>query len=65
VCQKSRNPLCLGLKHAVEEIYRKEGIRGFYRGIVPTLFRAVPSCGITFTLYEIIQRNTARLLFDE
>jgi solute carrier family 25 folate transporter 32 len=35
-----------------KEIYRKEGIRGFYRGFVANLARTVPACVVTFATYE-------------
>ncbi len=31
---------------------RLEGSRGFYKGLLPSLFRVVPACCITFVVYE-------------
>ena len=39
-----------------KSIYQNEGLRGFYRGIVPALVKAVPSSGITFAVYELCTR---------
>lgn len=56
--QRSEDPKSYkGMLDAVRTIYRMEGVRGFYQGLSTTVVRAVPSCAITFTLYEIIQRN--------
>src|SRR5690606_13706691 len=40
---------------AFGEIYRSEGARGFFRGIVPTLLNAGPGMGIYFLTYEAIR----------
>ncbi|CAF0791961.1 unnamed protein product [Didymodactylos carnosus] len=32
--------------------YRREGIQGFYKGLLPTLYRVVPACCIVFFTYE-------------
>ncbi|KAI8053402.1 mitochondrial carrier domain-containing protein [Syncephalis plumigaleata] len=31
---------------------QREGIRGFYKGLVPTLVKVVPAVGISYTVYE-------------
>jgi solute carrier family 25 (mitochondrial carnitine/acylcarnitine transporter), member 20/29 len=33
-------------------IYLSEGVRGFFRGISPTVIRAIPSNAVTFLVYE-------------
>lgn len=40
----------------VLELWRKEGIRGFYRGITPELLKVTPAVGITFCVYEVVLR---------
>lgn len=42
-------------------ILRKEGLAGFYKGMVPNLMRTMPHSAITFVLYEGILRT---LRFD-
>lgn len=42
------------LSHAFRSIYQKEGIRGFYHGLLPTLLGLV-HVGIQFPLYEYIK----------
>jgi solute carrier family 25 (mitochondrial folate transporter), member 32 len=46
-----------GVRDAVRRILVEEGVSGFYRGLPTNLMRVVPSCAITFTLYELLQRN--------
>jgi solute carrier family 25 phosphate transporter 23/24/25/41 len=33
-------------------MWRDEGIRGFYRGMIPNYLKVVPSISITFLVYE-------------
>jgi solute carrier family 25 phosphate transporter 23/24/25/41 len=44
----------------VIDVFRKtvvtEGIRGLYRGILPSFIKSVPSHGITFLVYEYFKR---------
>ncbi|TDZ17726.1 Mitochondrial thiamine pyrophosphate carrier 1 [Colletotrichum orbiculare MAFF 240422] len=40
------------LRHAVTDIYRDEGARGFFRGLGPGVAQIVPYMGIFFALYE-------------
>lgn len=32
--------------------FRNEGVKGFYKGLVPNLTRVVPACAICFVVYE-------------
>lgn len=34
------------------EIWQKDGVRGFYRGLVANSCKALPSCGVTFLVYQ-------------
>ena len=36
-------------------VWRKEGVRGFYRGIVPTTLGAVPYEGIKFGVFDLLR----------
>ena len=40
------------VRDAIQTIAREEGLRGFYRGIVPTLLRTVPAAVLTLLSYE-------------
>ncbi|KAI0890532.1 mitochondrial thiamine pyrophosphate carrier 1 [Annulohypoxylon maeteangense] len=40
------------LRHAIADINRDEGIRGFFRGLSPALAQIVPFMGLFFAVYE-------------
>ncbi|CAK4077933.1 unnamed protein product [Aphanomyces euteiches] len=45
-------------KHAIDcyiKLYRLEGLASFYRGLTPTLVRAMPNMGIQFACYEVFR----------
>ncbi|KAL4871969.1 hypothetical protein BDV12DRAFT_162778 [Aspergillus spectabilis] len=41
-----------GLRDATVQIWGKEGLAGFYKGLGPNLFRVLPSTWVTFLVYE-------------
>ena len=41
-------PACLA------QIYRREGLRGLYKGSLPSVLKAAPSAAVTFTAYEFV-----------
>ena len=41
-------PACLG------GIYAREGLRGLYKGSIPSLIKAAPAAAITFSTYEAV-----------
>ncbi|KAL3315933.1 hypothetical protein Ciccas_005424 [Cichlidogyrus casuarinus] len=41
------------LVNCLVDLFRTEGIRGIYKGYVPSLAKAATSTGLTFTFYEI------------
>lgn len=43
-----------GFTNAVFRIWKEEGIRGFYSGLVANMCRVIPACAITFLSYEIV-----------
>ena len=51
---KKTSPLWRGL---LTEIYRRDGIRGFYQGMGITMLRAVPSNAAIFLTYEMLVRK--------
>ena len=42
------------IRSAVSSIYNKEGTRGFYKGLLATLFRDVPYSGIQYSCYRFL-----------
>lgn len=40
----------------VRDVFARNGIRGFYRGFVPTILRAAPANGATFAVFETTMR---------
>lgn len=48
-----------GVTDAIWRTWRNEGIHGFYKGILPNVFKVTPACCITFLVYE----NVSQFLF--
>jgi len=40
------------VQDVVAKMVELEGLRGFYKGLAPNLFRVVPAAAITFVVYE-------------
>lgn len=51
-----------GVTDCIKQVFRKEGVAGFYRGCATNLLRTTPNAVITFTSYEMINRLMHRLL---
>eukprot|EP01091_Cochliopodium_minus_P003908 TRINITY_DN13856_c0_g1_i1.p1 TRINITY_DN13856_c0_g1~~TRINITY_DN13856_c0_g1_i1.p1 ORF type:complete len:209 (+),score=48.94 TRINITY_DN13856_c0_g1_i1:483-1109(+) len=43
-----------GIFHVVRDIWFKEGIAGFFRGVGPSTIRVLPTASLTFATYEIV-----------
>ncbi|XP_067940068.1 solute carrier family 25 member 32-like [Watersipora subatra] len=41
-----------GVTHVIRDTYRGEGLKAFYKGVIPNLVRVTPACCITFFIYE-------------
>lgn len=37
------------------EIYKKEGVRAFYKGLTPRVLRVAPGQSVTFVVYEKVK----------
>ena len=37
-------------------IWRNEGIRGFYRGLLPNIIKVVPAVSISYVVYEKMKK---------
>ena len=46
-----------GMVDAFQKIYRKEGWRGYYSGLPPTLLVAVPNFAISYTVYGTLKEH--------
>ncbi|XP_077207856.1 solute carrier family 25 member 32 [Paroedura picta] len=45
-----------GVLDVIRRTWRKEGVHGFYKGIVPNVLRVTPACCITFVVYEKVSQ---------
>lgn len=45
-----------GMVDAFIQILKKEGILGFYRGIIANILRVTPSAALTFMFFEQIKK---------
>ncbi|KGG52381.1 hypothetical protein DI09_17p110 [Mitosporidium daphniae] len=46
-----------GMLEAISRIYSREGVRGFYKGILTSFLKIVPSSMITLVVYEKVQKS--------
>ena len=51
---KARDAKYDGMWDVMRSTWRKEGWRGFYRGLTPQLLKTAPSSAITFLIYETV-----------
>lgn len=51
-----------GFRGVVKMTWREEGIRGFYRGLIPGVVRVMPSTWVTFLVYENVRFYLPRWL---
>lgn len=45
-----------GFLDVIRQIAKYEGVSGFYRGLMPNMFRVLPSTCVTFLVYEKTKR---------
>jgi solute carrier family 25 folate transporter 32 len=50
-----------GVSGVVRKLWREEGVRGFYRGVVPGVVRVLPATWVTFLVYENVKYYLPRL----
>ena len=46
-----------GIADVVRKTYARESIRGFYKGLLPTLMKVVPSVSISYAVYEFSKKS--------
>ncbi|KAK1770596.1 mitochondrial folate carrier protein [Phialemonium atrogriseum] len=51
-----------GIRGVVRQLWREEGVRGFYRGLVPGVVRVLPATWVTFLVYENVKYHLPRLV---
>lgn len=49
-------PVYKNWRQVARDISHKNGVRGFYRGFLPTILRAAPANGATFAAFEVTMR---------
>jgi hypothetical protein len=52
------------MAYLYRDIFRREGIKGLYRGFSVNLLRTVPNCIIAFSAYEYAKRLVLRSAGD-
>ncbi len=67
--QGSENRIYLSLSHAIKDIAQKEGLVGFYKGLLPSILSIIPQMGMVFEAhrfflahYSLIERNNVPIL---
>lgn len=53
------------IPHAVMTIFQKDGLRGFYKGILPTLMRDVPYSGLQYSSYRFLMESWSKYVSKE
>ena len=43
------------IRDCVNDIYKNYGIRGFWRGLIPTCVRTIPVAGVSMVGYETVR----------
>ena len=51
-----KNPYYQGFIHCVRTVVQEEGTRGLYKGLCPSMYKAIISTGLHFSLYDYICR---------
>jgi len=54
--QSKAHPL-LSATQMFKEIWKKEGLIGFYRGLVPNMLKVIPSVSISYLVYENVLKS--------
>lgn len=49
-------------RDVVSQVWRKEGLKGFYKGLAPNLLRVLPSTWVTFLVYEKVKLYLPKLV---
>lgn len=44
-----------GVRDAATRCYQLEGVRGYYKGLTPTLGKVIPAVSISYAIYEEVK----------
>ena len=50
-----KNPKYKGVFDCIKQSYKEGGIKTFYKGLSPSLFRAFPANAVTFATFEVVK----------
>lgn len=50
-----------GVRDCVSKMYKQEGIKGFYKGLTPTIVKIFPASGLFFLAYELTLSNLTKI----
>lgn len=53
-----------GIGGVVKKLWREEGFRGFYRGMMPGVVRVLPATWVTFLVYENVKYYLPKAVGD-
>jgi solute carrier family 25 phosphate transporter 23/24/25/41 len=56
--QSKAHPL-LPIPKMIKDIWNREGLAGFYRGLVPNMLKVVPAVSISYLVYETVLKTFA------
>lgn len=46
-----------GMIDVFQKTFRREGLKGFYKGLFPNLLKVVPAASITYVVYEEMKKR--------
>ena len=41
----------------INKVYKQDGVKGFYRGIVPNLIKNIPAISISYAVFEKLKKE--------
>lgn len=58
--QSKAHPL-LPIPTMISDIWQREGLTGFYRGLIPNMLKVVPAVSISYLIYEKITKRLSNV----
>ncbi len=59
--QNSKSPRFRGLSHATSTVFKEEGLRGIYRGLIPVMMRQGANQAVRFSTYGMLKDYIGKL----